>query len=116
MPSPLEIEQALRNDYAQDADKARRQRLAISHMATEAQLERLWPQWTSEQVWSPQTVEDIHQDLFARLPDQDRIQHQGTDIQVLMPGVMRTAQVSVGWHACPPQTNPAQETCMAVAT
>jgi len=33
---PLEIEQALRADYAQDADKARRQRLALAHMATEA--------------------------------------------------------------------------------
>ena len=36
---PLEIEQALRNDYAQDADKARRQRMALAHMSTEAQLE-----------------------------------------------------------------------------
>jgi len=98
---PLEIEQALRNDYAQDADKARRQRLALSHMATENQLECLWPQWTNSQVWSPQTVQDIHQDLFARLTDQDRVQHKGADIQVLIPGAMRTAQVSVGRHAAP---------------
>ena len=30
---PVEIEQALRNDYSADADKARRQRLAVAHMA-----------------------------------------------------------------------------------
>jgi Fic family protein len=39
---PLEIEQALRNDYAKDADKARRQRLALAHMATELHIETLW--------------------------------------------------------------------------
>lgn len=98
---PLEIEQALRNDYAQDADKARRQRLALAHMATEAQLEALWPQWGAEQVWSAQTVCDIHQDLFARLPESDRLQGSGTDVQVLMPGQWRQREVSVGRHAAP---------------
>jgi hypothetical protein len=62
---PLEIEQALRNDYSQDEDKARRQRLALAHMSTESQLETLWPEWTNETVWSVQTLRDIHQDLFA---------------------------------------------------
>ncbi len=98
---PLEIEQALRNDYAQDADKARRQRLALAHMATEAQLEALWPQWGAEQVWSAQTVCDIHQDLFARLPESDRLQGSGTDVQVLVPGQWRQREVSVGRHAAP---------------
>ena len=79
---PLEIEQALRNDYALDADKARRQRLALSHMATENQLECLWPQWTNAQVWSPQTVQDIHQDLFARLTDQTRAGGAGLGLAI----------------------------------
>ena len=98
---PLEIEQALRNDYAQDADKARRQRLALAHMATEAQLEALWPQWTAQQVWSAQTVRDIHQDLFARLPEADRMQGEGPQAQLLQPGQWRVSEVSVGRHAAP---------------
>ena len=98
---PLEIEQALRNDYAQDADKARRQRLALAHMATEAQLEILWPQWSTQQVWSAQTVRDIHQDLFARLPEEDRIQGSGPAAQTLVPGQWRNREVSVGRHAAP---------------
>ena len=89
---PLEIEQALRNDYSQDEDKARRQRLALAHMSTESQLEALWPEWSSETVWSVQTVRDIHQDLFARLPEDD-----GN----LCPGHFRTREVSVGRHAAP---------------
>ncbi len=98
---PLEIEQALRNDYAQDADKARRQRLAVAHMATESQLEALGSQWSARQVWAPQTVCDIHQDLFARLPEAERAQAGGAGAPSLVPGQIRTRGVSVGRHAAP---------------
>lgn len=100
---PLEIEQALHNDYAQDADKARRQRLALAHMATEAQLEARWSQWNSGQVWSAQTLCDIHQDLFARLPQADRLLQNtvGGERQVMRPGFLRNEEVSVGRHAAP---------------
>lgn len=90
---PLEIEQALKNNYAQDADKARRQRLALAHMATELQLETHGTQWDCERVWSAQAVCDIHQDLFARLP--------AADVQGLVPGQFRQQEVSVGRHAAP---------------
>jgi Fic family protein len=95
---PLEIEQALRNDYSTDADLARRQRLALAHMATEIQLEQHSTRWVAQQVWDAQTVQDIHQDLFARLPEGDRVLDDGT---VLLPGALRTQQVSVGVHAAP---------------
>lgn len=98
---PLEIEQALRDDYAKDADKARRQRLAVAHMATEAQLEALWPQWDSQRVWSAQTVQDIHQDLFARLPPDDLAIPRTHPPESLQPGELRRQQVSVGRHAAP---------------
>jgi Fic family protein len=105
---PLEIEQALRNDYAQDSDKARRQRLALAHMATEAQLEQRMPAWTNQQVWSAQTVQDIHQDLFARLPEPDLLvpSTPGMDApsHTLTPGAWRTREVSVGRHAAPSAT------------
>jgi Fic family protein len=98
---PLEIEQALRNDYAQDADKARRQRMALAHMATEAQLEARWPQWDVTQVWAVQTVHDIHQDLFARLPEPDRQIEAPGGPQTMQPGALREREVSVGRHAAP---------------
>lgn len=100
---PLEIEQALRNDYSHDADKARRQRLAVAHMATEQSLEARWARWTPQDCWSAQMVRDIHQDLFARLPAADRVLSDGTS--VLEPGVWRTREVSVGRHAAPAARN-----------
>lgn len=96
---PMEIEQALHDDYSADADKARRQRLALAHMATEEQLELRWPQWGAADVWSPQMVRDIHQDLFARLPAADLALADGA--RGLQPGGLRTQQVSVGRHAAP---------------
>ncbi len=96
---PLELEQALRDDYSQDADKARRQRLAVAHMATEARLESLWPGWGNPTIWSAQMVCEIHQDLFARLPPDDRLLEDGQT--ELTPGELRSQEVSVGRHAAP---------------
>ena len=96
---PLEIEQALHNDYSTDGDKARRQRLAVAHMATEQGLESRWSGWSTGDVWSTQMVCDIHQDLFARLPEVDRLLPDGG--HPLQPGALRTRQVSVGRHAAP---------------
>ena len=95
---PLEIAQALGGDFSPDADKARRQRLAVAHMDCEAQLEARWADWSAASVWAPQMVADIHQDLFARLPEADRVMDEG---DVLQPGALRDRNVSAGRHAAP---------------
>ena len=95
---PAEIEQALRNDYSANADKARRQRLALSHMATEQALEQRWASWNASYVWSAQMVCDIHQDLFARLKGEDKVLPEGGP---LVPGTLRDRDVSVGRHVAP---------------
>ena len=75
-------------------------------MATERQLETLWLQWDTARVWSAQTVQDIHQDLFARLPQADLAisdseRPPGAAPEWLEPGALRAQQVSVGRHAAP---------------
>ncbi|MES2282387.1 MAG: Fic family protein [Pseudomonadota bacterium] len=95
---PLEIAQALGGEFSPDADKARRQRLAVAHMACEEQLEARWAGWSAANVWAPQMVADIHQDLFARLPEADRVMDEG---DVLQPGAWRDRNVAVGRHAAP---------------
>ena len=95
---PGEIEQALRDDYSVDSDRARRQRLALAHMATERELDRRCPIWSNDQVWSAQMVCDIHQDLFAQLEASDRVLPEGLPLQ---PGALRDSDVSVGRHAAP---------------
>lgn len=89
---PLEIEQALRGEWAADPEKAGRQKLALAHMATEAQLEMRWAGWDAKTVWSPQMVCDIHQDVFARLPEADRAVKGGA---TLRPGALQTGPAKV---------------------
>ena len=89
---PLEIEQALRGEPAADPEKAGLQRMALAHMATEAQLEMRWPAWDAKTVWSPQMVCDIHQDVFARLPEADRALKGGA---TLRPGALQTGPAKV---------------------
>ena len=98
---PLEIAQALGGDFSADADKARRQRLAVAHMDCEEQLEVRWAGWTAANVWAPQMVADIHQDLFARLPEGDRVMGVNEGGDVLQPGAWRDRNVAVGRHAAP---------------
>jgi Fic family protein len=102
---PLEIEQALRQDYSQDADKARRQRLAVAHMQTESWLEQEEARSSAPAsgitAWSAAGVTRIHQHLFAQLPSGDRTLPEG---DVLVPGQLRDRNVSVGVHAAPAHT------------
>jgi Fic family protein len=65
---PIDIERALHNDYSNDAEQARRQRLALAHMETEAAIEMRRREWPEGHVWSARMVCEIHQGLFARLP------------------------------------------------
>jgi Fic family protein len=95
---PAEIEQALRHDFAADADTRRRQRLAVAHMATEA--------WAAEhaahadwpRLFEPSVVQVLHRHLFSQLPASDL---QGEQGELLIPGAWRSRDVSVGGHVAP---------------
>lgn len=95
---PLDIERALRNDYSADAEQARRQRLAVAHMMTEAWLEDHWGEVALADAWSPAMVSAIHAHLFSQLPEADRVLPEG---DVMQPGALRDRDVSVGIHAAP---------------
>ena len=96
---PFELEQALRKDFSQDAKLAARQRLAIAHIDTEADLEaRFVGQEGAAALYAPGAVQDIHRALFARLPSDDLLTDEGAPIE---PGQWRTREVSVGHHVAP---------------
>ena len=95
---PIEIEQALRQDFAANADTRRRQHLAVAHMHTEAWAEVHAAQTPWPQLFEPEVIRVLHQHLFEQLPVQDRLGERG---EVLMPGEWRTRDVSVGGHVAP---------------
>ena len=89
---PLELEQALRQDFSADTRLAARQRLALAHIDAEAALE---PRFTGEtglrQLYTPAALNELHHELFARLPEGEAI----------APGQLRSRDVQVGRHVAP---------------
>jgi Fic family protein len=101
---PSDIERALQQDFSANADLARRQRLAVSHIQTEAlceaQLVQPLQQGHDVLRWLYDTpnVTWLHQRLFDGLPAVDLRLADGS---LLQPGQLRTRGVAVGRHEAP---------------
>jgi Fic family protein len=101
---PSDIERALQQDFSANADLARRQRLAVSHIHTEALCEAHLKQHAQQgldvQRWLYDTpaLTWLHQQLFEGLPAADLKLADGT---LLKPGALRTRAVAVGRHEAP---------------
>lgn len=96
---PHEIEQALRKDFSANQELAAKQRLAVAHIEAEAALEQRYSgEAAVATLYSPQAVQDVHRELFGRLPAQDWEVNQG---QTVVPGQWRDKEVSVGQHIAP---------------
>ena len=93
---PLNIDQALRANFSSQPDIAKRQRIALAHMAAESELEATI---TSEtHALGSSTLIQAHSRLYAKLVEQDRQTEEG---QVVAPGVLRTHDVTVSRHQPP---------------
>lgn len=93
----LEIEQTLRNDCAQDADKARHQRLAPAQTTTEAQMKSCGTGGTVQGVVATDGA-GLPQDPFTRLSAADRMLPPagGGASAEREPGELRARRVNVG--------------------
>ena len=96
---PGELAQALRRDYAHDAQLAARQRLAVAHIDAEVALEACCAgDAGAAALYTPAAIQHIHRTLFDRLPAADLA---AGDAGRITPGQFRTQAVSVGRHVAP---------------
>lgn len=96
---PFEIEQALRRDFSANRELAARQRLAVAHIEAEQALEARYTGTDGAQrLYSVEAVQDMHCELFSRLPADDLQTDAGAAI---VPGALRDREVSVGRHIAP---------------
>ena len=96
---PHEIEQALRQNFSQDALLAAKQRLAVAHIEAEIKLEtRYQGPDGAQSLYSASAVQDIHQTLFGQLPASDLFTPENAAI---VPGAWRARDVEVGQHVAP---------------
>lgn len=94
---PLNIEKALRADFSQKPDIAKRQRIAVAHIAAEKELEAL--ALSEKNAFSSETLRLAHESLYAKMSAQDRLTEQGA---LVVPGVWREHGVAVQRHEAPP--------------
>jgi Fic family protein len=97
---PADIDRALANQYDADVKQARKQRLAVAHMAAEEELEARTADLSRLALYDPALVSDIHAALYSRLPEADRVTDEGDE--TIIPGAWRTRQVAAGRHVAPP--------------
>lgn len=96
---PVDIERALNAEFDADARLARKQRIAVAHLESEAALEAKVRAGSADALYAVEFIADIHRDLFARLPAADRVSDEGVRLE---PGEFRQGVVSVGRHVAPP--------------
>lgn len=94
---PADIQRALEQQFDADAQKARKQRLAVAHIDAEMALESALPK-DRPGLFAPDFVRAIHSELYARLPESDRVSDGGA---ALIPGAWRTSLVTAGRHLAP---------------
>lgn len=94
---PQDIGRALKNDFSDKPDIARRQRIALAHIGADKELELLAE---SEDVHtlSSAFLLRAHAGLYGRLNLEDRRTPEG---KVIEPGLLRQEDVTVGRHQPP---------------
>lgn len=96
---PHEIELALAQDFSANKELAAKQRLAVAHIEAEAALEQRYQGEPGVQaLYSQDGVQDLHRELFGRLPESDWDVAEG---HTVVPGQLRSKEVSVGLHIAP---------------
>lgn len=93
---PANIERALRRDFSDTPDVARRQRVALAHIEAERELEGIVT--TEAGALSSGFLKKAHESLYRRLPEPDRLTDDG---RIIIPGGLRTHDVAVGRHQPP---------------
>lgn len=93
---PVNIERALREDFSDKPDVAKRQRVALAHIEAERELEDIAT--TEASALSSGFLQKAHESLYRRLPEPDRLTDDG---RIVIPGSLRTHDVSVGRHQPP---------------
>ncbi|MEO8299515.1 MAG: Fic family protein [Burkholderiales bacterium] len=102
---PSDIERALQQDFSANADLARKQRLALAHIRTEAWCEEALDQRlavegeaATRRLYSADALTWLHHELFRDLPADDLRLADGS---TLVAGQIRQRGVAVGRHEAP---------------
>lgn len=99
---PADIESALSDDYSNNHDVARKQRIAKAHLQTQIWGEDYIVGKSWREIYSADLIKAIHLQLYSDLDEADRITENNEPV---MEGRFRTENVIVGMHMPPVANN-----------
>jgi len=99
---PRDIEKALNNDFSEQEDDRRNQRMSVAHIQTEKSMHQRLNDARETDVYSPEFINWLHREFYSYLPDDERftVSKSGTRLP-LSPGQFRDFNVDVGRHIPP---------------
>lgn len=95
---PADIESAINNQYSNNQDIARKQRIAKAHLLTEAWGEDCITGKSWREVYSSGLITDIHFQLYSYMDESDRVAENNEPVDE---GHFRSQNVTVGIHMPP---------------
>lgn len=101
---PVDIERAMRAEYAAGSRQRDLQLEALAHIAVQEVLETALDEEPGGNVCAPGYLRRIHREFYARLPAALRVVRdaEGSRTEVVEPGALRHFDVRVGDHVAPP--------------
>lgn len=104
--SPLDVEKALRKQFAKDPKRRALQQLGLAHIEVETLISDKLKMEPDTNVFSADFPQWIHREFYSRLPDSMRIvlDKNGKE-HPLEPGNLRQYNVDVGSHIPPDYTS-----------
>lgn len=98
---PIDIERALKGDYAKDPKKRIRQLESRAHIEVQRKLEARAAAEPSLDPCTPEFLRWLHETFYEEMPEELRqVEEDGVTHRVL-PGSLRTSNVKVGRHVAP---------------
>jgi Fic family protein len=100
---PHDIERALRKDFSDTKEVREKQLLHVAHVEAQQTMEQL--NLRPEELLTVESICRIHQELYSRLPEEMRFIEDPRQGRIeVIPGALRTGEVSVGRHVAPLNT------------
>lgn len=98
---PIDIERALRGDYATEPKKRELQLESIAHIEVQRELEQRLDADPALDIFSVDLLGWLHEQFYRRLPPELRtVTHEGR-VEEITPGAIRRTNVRVGRHIAP---------------
>jgi Fic family protein len=99
---PIDIERALRRDFADDPAQRALQMESTAHIEVQELLESRLRETQSFQICEAKSLCWIHKEFYERLPESFRlVKTKSGKTDRVAPGELRKAQVEVGFHVAP---------------